>query len=417
MEDYKSIMCDPNNLYEAYVKTVTSSKWKETTQKVMLNYLRCIFSISDDLENMTYTPGKQGEFILSERGKRRPITTSQPRDRIVRNVLCDEILLPQVTKKIIYDNGASLKNRGIDFTRRRFEMHLHKAFEEFGTNEIYAIFGDFSKFYDNIIHSIAKEQLLELFNYDPYLNWLFTVIFDNFKVDVSYMTDEEYENCLFNTVFDKLEYRKIQNGLKTGTKFMEKSANMGDRVSQIIGVYYPSRADIFIKYVMGMKYYGRFSDDWYLIHKDKSLLEYILNKVRDIFKSLGIHLNERKTKIVKLNRPFKFLQIWYTLTNTGHINKKINSKRVRDMKKKLKSFKIKIDNNEMNYIQAEDTFKSWYMNHAKIMSKQQRQTLLKLFETLFNKEVIIEKVSGKYKMYIFDKGGDTLGLLKLCRNS
>jgi hypothetical protein len=402
VNDYRSLISDPNNLYEAYLKTISSSKWKETTQKFMVNYLREIFKLSDDLWNMTYMPGTQGEFILHERGKLRPITTSQPRDRIVRNVLCDKVLIPEVTKHLIYDNGASIKNKGIDFTRRRFEVHLHKAVKEYGTNEIYGLFGDFSKFYDNIIHSISKTQLLNLFQNDPYLEWLLDVIFHNFEVDVSYMSNYEYNQCLFNMVFNKLEYRKIPKELLTGHLYMEKSINMGDRVSQIVGVYYPSEADTYIKYVRGMKYYDRYSDDWCLICNNKETLKDILEYLdKNIYTKLGIHLNKKKTRIVKLDRPFKFLQTTYRVSNTGHINKKMNPKRVRDMKKKLKRFKIKIDNKEMDYLQAENTFKSWYLNHAKLMTKIQRRTILSLYESLFKKKIVITKISNKYKMFFY----------------
>lgn len=110
--DCKSIICDANNLYEAYLKTIKGSKWKETTQKFALNYLRNIFKLIDELLKQSYLPGEEGEFTLNERGKIRPITTLQPRDRLVRHVVCDEILMPEVEKKIIYDNGASIKRSG-----------------------------------------------------------------------------------------------------------------------------------------------------------------------------------------------------------------------------------------------------------------------------------------------------------------
>lgn len=82
--DCKSIICDANNLYEAYLKTIKGSKWKETTQKFALNYLRNIFKLIDELLKQSYLPGEEGEFTLNERGKIRPITTLQPRDRLVR---------------------------------------------------------------------------------------------------------------------------------------------------------------------------------------------------------------------------------------------------------------------------------------------------------------------------------------------
>ena len=90
----------------------------------MMNFLRYIFEIQEDLHNRTLKNGKNQEFSISERGRIRHITSIPISDRIVRPVLCDEVLLPEVQKKLIYDNGASIKGRGISHQRERFEVHL-----------------------------------------------------------------------------------------------------------------------------------------------------------------------------------------------------------------------------------------------------------------------------------------------------
>ena len=166
--NYEEIVCDANNLYRAYKVSVKSSKWKESTQKFMMNFLRYIF-----------------------------------------------------------------------------EIHLHKYYQLYG-NDGYILFGDFSKFYDNIIHEIAKRELLKLFNDDEFIDWLLTLIFKGFQIDVSYMSDEEYETCMIDT-FNKLEYRNIPKEKLTGEKRMEKSVNIGDQLSQVIGIYYPYPIDNYVK--------------------------------------------------------------------------------------------------------------------------------------------------------------------------
>lgn len=222
--------------------------------------------------------GPTQEFTLFERGRVRPITSIQIRDRIIRHVLCDEVLLPEVKKHIIYDNCASIKGRGISHQRDRFEVHLRKYYRLYG-NEGWILFGDFSKFYDNIIHEIAKRELLKLFDDDEFIDWLLTQIFDGFKIDVSYMTDEEYATCMSDT-FNKLDYRNIPESKLTGEKWMEKSVNIGDQLSQVIGIYYPYRIDNYVKYVRSQKFYGRYMDDWYIMNPSKEelfdLLDHIL---------------------------------------------------------------------------------------------------------------------------------------------
>lgn len=395
---YEEILCDANNLYKAYKASVKGSKWKESTQKFILNFLGYIFQIQEDLMNRTLKNGSTDEFELRERGRIRPITSLQTQDRIVRHVLCDDILLPVVKKKIIYDNGASIKGRGISFSRKRFEVHLRKYYQQYGTNDGFILFGDFTKFYDNIIHAIAKEELLKLFDDDEFIDWLLTLIFDGFKIDVSYMTDDEYSTCMEDT-FNKLEYRLIPKDKLTGEKFMEKSVNIGDQLSQIIGIYYPYRIDNYVKYVRGQKFYGRYMDDWYIMSPSKEELLDILENIRRIAKEYGIHLNEKKTRIVKISSTYKYLQVKYTMTSSGKIIKRINPKRVTTMRRKLKKLAVKVDNGEILYENVENMFRGWMGSFYKLLSKQQRQNMVHLYEELFDKKIeIVNK-----KMIISDK--------------
>ena len=54
---YEEIICDANNLYKAYKASVKCSKWKESTQRFMMNFLNYIFDIQEDLSNRTLTNG------------------------------------------------------------------------------------------------------------------------------------------------------------------------------------------------------------------------------------------------------------------------------------------------------------------------------------------------------------------------
>lgn len=298
---------------------------------------------------------------------------------------------------MIYDNSASIKGRGIFHQRERFEVHLQKYYRKYG-NEGYILFGDFTKFYDNIIHELAKKELLRLFDNDEFIDWLLTLIFDSFKVDVSYMSDDEYSSCLYDT-FNKLDYRKIPKNLLTGEKWMAKSVNIGDQLSQVIGIYYPYRIDNYVKYVRSQKFYGRYMDDWYIMSPSKEELEDLLKNIRKIAFDYGIHVNEKKTRIVKISSTYKFLQVKYTLTDSGKIIRRINPERVTAMRRKLKKMSVKVKTGEIPEEYLENMFRSWMGAFNKIMSKQQRKNLILLYEDLLNKNItIINK-----KLIISDK--------------
>lgn len=229
---------------------------------------------------------------------------------------------------------------------------------------------------------------MKLFNDDEFIDWLLTLIFKGFQIDVSYMSDEEYEACMTDT-FNKLEYRNIPKEKLTGEKWMEKSVNIGDQLSQVIGIYYPYPIDNYVKYVRQQKFYGRYMDDWYIMNPSKEELEDLLENVCKIAAELGIHINRKKTRIVKISSKYKFLQIKYTLTDTGKVIKRINPDRVTAMRRKLKKLAVKVGNEEADYDNVENMFRGWMGGHYKLLSREQRKNLIQLYEDLFSKEITI----------------------------
>ena len=106
-------MTDENAIYKAILKSTENSTWKPSSQCARNNILSLVFDISDSLRNRSYTSEPESHFTLSERGKVRHVDGFNVVDRSVRHVLCDDILAPLISNKIIYDNGASVKGRGI----------------------------------------------------------------------------------------------------------------------------------------------------------------------------------------------------------------------------------------------------------------------------------------------------------------
>lgn len=340
-----------------------------------MTYLLGLSKMQGELESMTYEFLPSQEFVLNERGKTRYISGEQIPDRIVKHALCDECLSPNIRKYLIYDNGASLKGKGIDFTRKRLLVHLRKYYQQHQSNEGYVLLIDFSKYYDNIRH----DKLMELFEKyidDEHALWLLRKTIDRSKVDVSYMTDEEYAVCL-DTLFNSLEHSQIDRSLLTGEKFMAKHLNIGDQVAQVAGIAYPIPIDNYIKIVKGVKFYGRYMDDSYVIHESKEYLEALLQDIIRIANSIGITVNTRKTRICKLSEYWRFLQVQYSLTDTGRVIQKINPKRLTAMRRKMKKLCYILTPTEF-----EDWYKSWFKGHYKIMSKLQRQHLDELFKEL-----------------------------------
>lgn len=386
-----NIFYDANAIYDAGSKAMKGSPFKYGTQLFEMNHLLRTAQIQRDLMNGTYQPGPGQKFIIRERGKTRFITSNTMVDKTINHLICDEVLSPSIKKYLIYDNGASQTGKGVSFHRKRFEAHLHKYYNTYGTNEGYALLVDFSGYYANIPHDRCIEVLryfLEKELDDPdelqVTEELIKRIFRTFEMDVSRFSDEEVAE-MYRTKVDPMMNVSADPATLTGEKLLRKGVDIGNQTSQDIGIVYPHRVDNYVKIVRGVKNYGRYTDDFYVFHPDKIYLRELLDGIRTIAEEYGLIINERKTRIVKLSKPFRHLQICYALTDTGRVIRKINPKSVTRERRKLKKYKKKLDEGVMSYEDVENAFKSWLGSHWKLMSMQQIAGLADLYFQLYGR--------------------------------
>lgn len=371
---------DLNNLYKAYLKSKKGSTWKPQIQMYEMDYLTKLVATSNELESHTYYARKGSSFTIHERGKQRNIRSNPFSDRVVRRCLCDDFLIPTLRRYLIHDNGASLTGKGISFTRRRFEQHLHEYYRKYG-NEGYILLIDFSKYYDNIQHQKLRSRIKRYIK-DEEILWLFDRVLDNFKIDVSYLSDEFYSKCL-NIKFDGEKQSRLDPKYLTGEKFMHKSLAIGDQVSQICSVFFPTEIDNYCKIVKSIRFYGRYMDDSYIVSNDKKFLHEMLDQITKIASELGIFINHKKTRIMKLNQPFTYLKLRYKLTSTGHLVKRVNPQAVTRERRRLNKYRGLVDNNKMDLEDAKASFKSWYGSYEKLLSFRTRNNIKTLYNELF----------------------------------
>lgn len=380
MKDMESIY-DANALLNAFRESKKGTSWKESVQRYEMNLLRNINQTQKEIVNGTYEQKDFYEFPLNERGKTRHIKSMHISDRVVQRSVCDNLLIPELERYLIYDNGASMKGRGIHFARKRLTTHLHKYFRKNGSNEGYILLIDFTKFFDNICHEpLVKEMRAKLGDGEA-MKFVEKLI-DTFKIDVSYMTDEEYAECL-NTIYNALEYAEIDKAKLTGEKYMKKSVGIGSQISQISGVFYPTRIDTYCKVVKSLKYYGRYMDDIYIIHKDKEYLKELLTQIQGMCDELGLFINPKKTQIIKLSKGFTFLKIKYILTDTGKVVERISRDGITRMRRKLKKLRKKLDAGEVTFEDVRCAYASWRGDKKHYDSYTTLKNMDKLFNELF----------------------------------
>ena len=337
------------HLYAAYRRCRRNVGWKASVQRYSAQAPLNVVRTQQKLLAGTYRCPDFFEFDIFERGKKRHIKSTVIGERVVQRCLCDYALVPVIGSSFVYDNGACMKNKGYDFAVRRMLCHLEKHVREHGT-EGYVLIGDLKSFFDSIPHW-AVEQLIR-----------------------KQFTDERIVRLILDMV--KQFAPKAQAGEGVGL-------GLGSQVSQVLAPAIPGAMDHFVKEVLGVKYYGRYMDDFYLIHHDKEFLKTCMDAIRAKCAEVGLTLSDRKTQIVKLTRGFTFLKVRTHVTQTGHIVRRIYPRSVTRQRRKLKKLRHLLINGEMLPGDVYNSFQSWDSHAARFDTWRTRQSMRNLFAQLF----------------------------------
>lgn len=301
MDDFDKVFTY-DNMYNAYKRCICGKKWKASVQRYIVNAPKNISETLNLLHSGKYKLGKYYKFTLTERGKARYIQSVCIKDRVVQRCLCDNLLIPVITKSFIYDNGACLKNKGIDFTRRRIKQHLTRHIKKYGP-EGYVLMIDFKKYFESLDHDIVKKILRK------------------------YITDIRVLRLLDEFVDS-----------------FDKGLGLGSQMSYLFALMIANEIDREVKEQLKVKYYGRYMDDCYLICDSKESLREYLNVIESVCSGLGVTINRNKTHIFKLSRGFTFLKRKYSVLETGKILIRCSRANIVRARRKLKKFALKIAN-------------------------------------------------------------------------
>lgn len=330
------------HLWESSKKCIRGVRWKSSVQSFISNRPLNLAIMLKKLNTNKYKIENTYEFTLYERGKKRNIRSVGIQERVVQHCLCDYSLLPMLKDRFIYDNGASLKGKGVQFTRQR----LKNSLIEFNRNhsEGYILVFDFQKYFDSIPHDL----ILRIMN--------------------KYYTDQKVIDLVMKFV-----------------KFAKKDGvgiDLGSQISQIFALAAVNELDHFIKDELRVKYYARYMDDGYLICESKEQLFEYKKQIDKFVESLGLTLNQKKTMIVKLSKGFVFLKNRYRIVNGKLVITPTRASTVR-MRRKLKKFVKMVENGRMSYKDVEASFQSWKSHLKGTKSFRVLNEMTKLYNRLY----------------------------------
>lgn len=300
----------PPIIYQSIQECKRGKLWKDSVilSDYYSNYV--INDIMTDMLNYTFAFHPLYHTYINERGKDRLICSLDIRDRIVQKILNQGFLLPIFRSKFIYDNGASLTNRGIHFSADRLETKLHREFRNHGYDFYIAKF-DISSFFDNIPHNYVLNEISKYCN------------------DVRIM-------ALFNQIMYMYKYDEyIHDGLH-----VDAGIGLGGEVPQSFGIICLNELDHIIteNSLIKADEYIRYMDDFIVIDHNLDKINNIIYYITSYLNSIGLSLNQNKTRVNSAREGVKFLKIHYFITETGGIIRKPDPDSYKKMRRKINKY-------------------------------------------------------------------------------
>lgn len=333
------------NLYKYGKKCCSGVRWKASTQRFEANIATITQQLNAELEAGSYKGRGFIEFGINERGHSRWIRSVHITERAVQKTLCNEVLDRVFTPSFIYDNGASSKNKGMDFALNRLTTHLHRHYRKHGRAGG-VLQWDLSKYFDSISHAPLTEAAHRRIK-------------------------EERVEALFQMFLDA---------------FGAVGMGLGSEISQKCALLAASPIDHLFKDGLGVMGYGRYMDDGYIISEDMGFLRECLVRLRGITERIGLKLNERKTKIVKLTHPFTFLKMRFCLSESGAVIRRLGKRSIVTMRRKLKKFYKWYVAGKMALSDILTSYQSWRGHAARARTHETRKSMDELFVSLFGRE-------------------------------
>ena len=298
-----------HDLYAAGKQCCNGVRWKNSTQRFEMHLFSGTAMRRKALLEQRWKPGGYVHFMLSERGKVRPIDAPRIQDRQIHKVYTQKVLLPLYLPSMIWNNGASLRGKGFEFSKRELREDLRYHFRRYG-REGNVILLDFRQFFPSVSHEMVFER---------------------------------HKKFLLND-----EVRKVGDDI-VNTVPGGKGLPLGVEPSQAEMIAFPSALDNYIKCQLSIKCAGHYMDDYYIIippdRDPKEIMRLVVAKAE----SLRLTISSSKSKIIPLTKPFRYCKAKYTLTETGKVIVNGNRDGIKRARRKIKAFYHKIENGEMSY--------------------------------------------------------------------
>ena len=247
-----------------------------------------LFALYEEIITYRYKPSPSICFIVNKPVKRE-IFAAHFRDRVVHHLIYN-YLSPLFEQSFINDSYSCRKGKGTHYGIKRLDGFMRSCSDNY-TKDCYILKLDIKGYFMAINKDILYRKIEQMLKQKRY-----KIDFD-LQLVLYLIKQTLYDNPTHNC---KIKGRKADwTGLPDSKSLFHAQPNcglpIGNLTSQMFGNVYMNNFDHWVKQELGIKYYGRYVDDFVLIHTDKEYLKTCIPRIRNYLKEellLELHPNK-----------------------------------------------------------------------------------------------------------------------------
>ncbi len=289
------------DLFQAYYDARSNKRNTLNALNFEMDYEHDLFKLHNEIINGTYKI-KPSICFINYKPVQREIFAADFRDRVVHHLVYNYIA-PIFDKTFINDSYSCRKGKGTHYGIKRVNKFIRSCSQNYHKNCYILkldVKGYFMSIHRALLFKMVKATLLQYqnktdFDWKLVLALLEQIIFND--PTKNYILKGNKKDWAGLPPSKSLFYSEDGIGLP-----------IGNLTSQLFSNIYFNQFDHFVKRDLGIKYYGRYVDDFILIHQDKNYLKWMISKIETyLIDELHLILHPKKIYLQHFSKGVSFL--------------------------------------------------------------------------------------------------------------
>jgi len=291
------------DLFKAYYDARKNKRSTINQLKFEINYEQNIFELYEEIIAYNYKPKQSICFVVTQPVKRE-IFAADFRDRVIHHLIYNYIM-PVFDKTFINDSYSCRKGKGTHYGIGRISKFIRSCSQKY-KQDCYILKLDISGYFMAINKDILFEQVkTKLQQKSNKINFDLPLILYLIEKTIYYQPTKNYI-----IKGDKADWE----GLPPSKSLFYSKPNcglpIGNLTSQLFSNIYMNEFDHWVKQTLGIKYYGRYVDDFVLIHQDKEYLKILIEPIKEYLENnLNLILHPKKIHLQHFSKGVKYLGV------------------------------------------------------------------------------------------------------------